>query len=294
MPGTIWEEAGVADTGGVSDEDRRAAWRLGQRLDEQLRRAAYQGRPALGPRGGVWIGQKPDTAARKGSAASSVPASPARSRPAGVAGMLVHDSFQPWKSRLDRLVLAGAHGFEELRFDARCPTGVRGTPPHLDVLAVRPGGLVAVSAKGGSYLVHREKGLVEAYTTLPAMPGLEPWQELAAELARRPDLFHFVDVANLVKLALGLGATFRGFAMKLLYLYFEPPFASINPCFALHRTELARVVAGVEGSAVTLVTQTYAELWDEWEASSEAGWLRNMVAGLRQRYDVTLPPEKGL
>ena len=55
----------------------------------------------------------------------SRPAAPARQLPA-----LTINSFLNWQRCPDRLALAGESGFRELRFEARCPTGIRGTPPN--------------------------------------------------------------------------------------------------------------------------------------------------------------------
>jgi hypothetical protein len=48
---------------------------------------------------------------------------------------LVVNTFGPWRTDSSGLVIAGMTGFDSLRFEVACPTGLRGTPPHLDLLA---------------------------------------------------------------------------------------------------------------------------------------------------------------
>ncbi len=44
---------------------------------------------------------------------------------------LVVNTFGPWRSDPTSLHLGGITGLRSLRFEATCPTGLRGTPPHL-------------------------------------------------------------------------------------------------------------------------------------------------------------------
>jgi hypothetical protein len=49
---------------------------------------------------------------------------------------LTVNSFLRWQDATDQLPLAGWTGFDAVQFEVRCPTGLRGTPPHLDLLAL--------------------------------------------------------------------------------------------------------------------------------------------------------------
>ena len=62
---------------------------------------------------------------------------------------LAATSFLPWAQHFDRLALCGLEDFTEIHFDGRCPTGVRGTPPHIEVLASGPSGVVGVTVQIG-------------------------------------------------------------------------------------------------------------------------------------------------
>ena len=115
--------------------------------------------------------------------------------------------------------LAGVTGFRELRFDARCPTGVRGTPPLLHLIADNEAAIVAVTARYVEYLSTRPRKLASAYDRVRPTPALAPWLRILAQLREDPGRYRYVDAAALLKHAVGLGQTFPGRPVKLAYLW---------------------------------------------------------------------------
>jgi hypothetical protein len=210
----------------------------------------------------------------------------ARLRHPDSGAVLALNSFLNWGRCPELLRLAGVQGFRELRFDARCPTGIRGTPPLLEMVGLHEHGVVAVTARCTEYLARRRSKLAEGYAGLGPLPGLEPWLDLMADLRREPALFRHVDAPALAKHALGVGQTFPDRPAILLYLYLEPGDAGALEPFRTHRAELTRLGAMVDGTTVRLVAQTFNELWSQWQELSEPPWLRGIVARLRSRYDV--------
>ena len=65
---------------------------------------------------------------------------------------LALNSFLPWHGHMAGLRLCGTEGFTDLQFDGRCPTGVRGTPPHVDVIAAGAKGVVGACVRVYDYL----------------------------------------------------------------------------------------------------------------------------------------------
>ena len=55
-------------------------------------------------------------------------------RAAHSSAALAVNTFGPWRENASSLQV-GEIGFKRIRFEVTCPTGLRGTPPHLDVLA---------------------------------------------------------------------------------------------------------------------------------------------------------------
>ncbi len=205
------------------------------------------------------------------------------------AATLAVNSFLLWQRAPDQLPLAGWVGFDAVQFEVRCPTGLRGTPPHLDLLALREGVAVAVTVRCIEYLSRRKSAVAPSYDRLlAATPALGFWQPVLQELRLRPTMYRHVDVGGLVKYALALGRTFPDRKTTLLYLFWEPLNADQFEEFGSHRAELAALEAAVQGGPVAFQAKTFDALWREWAERRQPGWLAGHVARLRARYGVTI------
>ena len=61
---------------------------------------------------------------------------------------LAVNCFAPFRSRIADLAMPMAAGFDDLRFERKCPTGLRGgRAPNLDVVLSGPGGVVGIESK---------------------------------------------------------------------------------------------------------------------------------------------------
>jgi hypothetical protein len=56
-------------------------------------------------------------------------------RAAHSSAALAINTFGPWRIDPPTLQVGGVRGFHGLKFEATCPTGLGGTPPHLDLIA---------------------------------------------------------------------------------------------------------------------------------------------------------------
>ena len=202
---------------------------------------------------------------------------------------LAINSFLPWQSALDQLPLNGVEGFEAIQFEVRCPTGLRGTPPHLDLLALRVDSAVAVIVRCTEYLSRRRSPLAASYDRLLATTlGLAPWLTQLEQLRTAREGPRHVDVGALIKHALALGRTFPDRPSTLLYLFWEPLDAEQFEEFRRHRQELERLVDEVHEARVRFVAQSFAALWQDWGERPSPLWLRAHVERLRARYSVSL------
>ena len=217
----------------------------------------------------------------------------ARLRQPESAAAMALNSFLVWRDRPRDLRLGERSAFTELRFAARCPTGVRGTPPYLDLIAANGEALVTVTARGPDYLAKKPSRLARAYADISLPESMRGWQALLQDLQSEPGRFRHVDAPALVKNAIGIFRTFPGHRATLLYLFWEPEPAEAL-VFRRHRAELQAILQQVGGSAVTLQAQSFAELWRDWERRPDGPWLRAMVAELRERYAVATPPVSAL
>src|ERR687891_2132704 len=166
----------------------------------------------------------------------------ARLRQPHSAAALAINSFLPWQAAPEQLALDRWSGFDAIQLVVRCPTGLRGTPPHHDVLALRDNAAVAVTVRCTEYLSRRRSPVAPSYDRLlAATPGLDPWLRQLEQLRAAPHERQHIDLGALVKHALALGRTFPDRPSTLLYLYWEPLDADRFDEFGVHRQELAEL-----------------------------------------------------
>lgn len=208
------------------------------------------------------------------------------------AAALAVNSFLPWRDATDQLPLAGWIGFDAVQFDVRCPTGLRGTPPHLDLLALRVEVAVAVTVRCIEYLSRRKTGVAPSYDRLlAATPGLGPWREQLARLRDEPRRYRHVDLGALVKFAVALGRTFPERLTALLYLFWEPLDADRFEEFGRHRQELAELQEALKDGRVTFTAISFDTMWRDWAHRDAPAWLAGHVGRLRARYCVSIAGE---
>jgi hypothetical protein len=203
---------------------------------------------------------------------------------------LVVNSFAPFKDRSDELVVMGERGFTALAFEQELNTGLRGTPPTVDVLLRRDREVVAVESKFLEYFQPTQPRFAASYDRLQGEVEACWWQVLAD--ARESGPGH-LDIAQLWKHQAGLnrllkqgGADgWRPEKTTLLYLYWEPENATeLAPCLQ-HRQEVERLASRVQGARVGFRALSYRALWQEWTKEPA---LAPHVAALQRRYTVTV------
>ena len=205
------------------------------------------------------------------------------------AAALAVNSFLRWRGATAQLPLAGWTGFDAVQFEVRCPTGLRGTPPHLDLLALRVEVAVAVTVRCIEYLSRRKTTVAPSYDRLLAgTPGLDPWRQQLDQLRDQPRRYRHVDLGALIKFAVALGRTFPERLTVLLYLFWEPLDADRFEEFGRHRRELAELQEAVQDGRVTLSAQSFGAMWQEWAERGTPDWLADHVKRLRARYCVSI------
>ena len=206
---------------------------------------------------------------------------------------LTINSFLRWQDATDQLPLAGWIGFDAVQFEVRCPTGLRGTPPHLGLLALRGEAAIAVTARCFEYLSRRKTAVAASYDQLLATsPELEPWRRQLERLRAEPQHYRHIDSGALIKFALALARTFPERPTTLIYLYWEPLDADQFEEFGRHRTEASELADAVRDARVTFAAQSFEAMWREWAARDVPSWLAAHVDRLRARYCVRVAPAK--
>jgi hypothetical protein len=202
---------------------------------------------------------------------------------------LVVNTFARWKQALPQLSLAAQTGFQEMRFEVKCPTGLNGTPPHLDVLATHSiDPPVAIESKCLEFLNAHRITFSSQYDGLKGSGSKTPYYDMIRRLRTERAMFQYLDAAQLIKHALGLANIFQGMPVVLLYLHWEPSNWQEFREFAQHRSEIAEFGRYVSGCRIRFMSMSYQELWSEWEKLEEPSWLRAHIKALAERYTVAV------
>lgn len=214
---------------------------------------------------------------------------------------LAVNHFAPFAARL--LPVLGTNRSLSLEgFEVTFPTGLRGTPPHLDALFLSDSARVAVESKCLEYLRGKSvKALEKSATRLKDkyLVGIaddrcrSAWFAELRELAGEPTRYRLLDAAQLIKHALGLLNTPVDQPTTLLYLYWEPLDAGLSPIFAAHREEIALFGDRVKSEELRFEAMSYPELWDQWRADGDP-FLKQHVTALRCRYAIPASAWEGV
>lgn len=203
---------------------------------------------------------------------------------------LAVNCFAPFRSRIADLAMPMAAGFDDLRFERKCPTGLRGgRAPNLDVVLSGPGGVVGIESKLTEHLSAHRAEFSPAYEEQirDARRDQGYFREML-RLRDRPDQYTWLDAAQLIKHAFGLARTFPDRPVTLLYLFWEPANPGAGPEFAAQREEIEEFRARVAGSSPAFEAMSYPELWRFWQDTEPADWLVRHLSDLHARYGVTL------
>lgn len=200
---------------------------------------------------------------------------------------LAVNCFAPFRRRCADLALPAVGPFAELRFEKKCPTGLRGgRAPNLDVLIAGSGGVVGIESKLTEHLTRHRAAFSPAYAEQIQDARREQgyFREML-RLVEAPDSYTWLDAAQLIKHAFGLGHTFANRAVTLFYLYWEPANAEASPELAAHRDEIASFAERVAGSTPAFQAMSYPELWQYWRDSAGIPeWLTSHLDELAARY----------
>lgn len=196
---------------------------------------------------------------------------------------LAVNAFAPWKGNLADLSLCGKEDFTSLSFEHKCPTGLGGTPPNLDVFLESNTCMIGVESKFLEYLTPKKGHFSASYTREKLPKAEDDWWRLIERIEKQPK--QHLDAAQLVKHYLGLrNLTCQGEKERmLLYLFWEPENWIDFTVFHKHREEIADFSSRVEGSCVRFKAQSYPELWAEWENQKANA---EHISLLRSRYQI--------
>lgn len=205
-------------------------------------------------------------------------------RAAHSSSALAVNCFGPFKRYPSDLQMLGARGFERLSFEKKCPTGLHGTPPHLDVFLEGAHRTVAIESKCVEYLSHHPAHFASSYKTFRDSRRDSPWFREMLRLMDDPGIYRWLDAAQLIKHAYGLMRNHPN--ATLLYLYWEPLNAHLAP-FEEHRREIEAFADKVGKGLIPFRAMSYNALWGAWDRNAPA-WLGAHLEDIRARYAVEI------
>ena len=174
-----------------------------------------------------------------------------------------------------------------MAFERKCPSGLDGTPPNLDLVVESSRHVLAIKSKCVEYLTPKTAAFSHAYFDQITDGRRDSgWFCEMVRLRDEPRAYQFLDAAQLIKHAFGLARGFRGRPVTLLYLWWEPINADADPVFGRHRAEIAGFADRVAGSSPDFISMSYGALWREWGDAGPPDWLARHLSDLRARYAV--------
>lgn len=161
------------------------------------------------------------------------PSCPAKMNALYSSSALAVNMFDYWVSQ-DNTAISNAMKLDDaivrIGFEEKFPTGLKGTPPNLDIVLELSGGhVVAIESKFSEWLSSKpasKKPFAPSYfrgnTHMWEKNGLPKTQILAEDVAAGKESFRYLDVAQLLKHSLGLSNRL-GRNFSLHYMYYDWP-----------------------------------------------------------------------
>ena len=179
---------------------------------------------------------------------------------------LAVNTFAPWRSQVLPLLGQNVGSFGSVHFEGPCPTGLQGTPPHLDVLAVGES-VLAIESKCTEWMRPQKAEFSDSYLSLRELHQ-SPWFKHMLELRDAPRRYKHLGAAQLIKHAFGLLTQYPNEEVKLVYLFWEPTNAKQWQECECHRAEVEDFSRIVNGHALRFESLSYPELWEQWQSDS--------------------------
>ena len=188
---------------------------------------------------------------------------------------LVVNFFDYWTDKPKAPLLSAlgidADDIQSLDFEAQFPTGLGGTPPHLDLaITLGSGAVIGIESKFTEYLDRSTQGrgsfrpsYFPTSEGLWAAKGLPACQALAEELRDHQHHFEHLDPWQLLKHALGL-ATSSGPNFSLWYLYYD----CLGPRSDAHKREI-QTFANRVGNETRFKALTYQQVYHRLQDSHQ-------------------------
>ncbi|NLN39782.1 MAG: hypothetical protein GX155_09335 [Smithella sp.] len=198
---------------------------------------------------------------------------------------LVANTFGKWKTEPAQLRFAGYAGFDKLVFEAKCPTGLGGTAPHLDVLLQSDDTVIGIESKFLEPLELTAPIFSDSYSKNRLPLCEDAWWTLLENVRQWPK--SHLDASQLIKHYLGLRNNFPNCKnVMLVYLFWKPLNADKFEEYGSHAKELEKFQHTIRNSnMVQFKAMDYLQLWNDWEKDKN---MTEHTKRLKDRYCVEI------
>ncbi|MFA6413846.1 MAG: hypothetical protein WCW53_14240 [Syntrophales bacterium] len=178
---------------------------------------------------------------------------------------LVANTFGRWKSIPSQFTFADISGFSPPSLEAKCHSGLGGTPPNLDVLLQSSDTVFGIESKFLEPLKLTVPKFAASYSRNRLPLCEDAWWSLLERVRQWPP--SHLDAAQLIKHYLGLRKQFPdGKKVWLVYLYWRPVNVADISEYSRHAEDLEKFQSAIEGAeSIRFMALDYLELWDSWE-----------------------------
>lgn len=197
--------------------------------------------------------------------------------------MLAVNNFGYFKDNIKLLSILGQNDFDSLVFEAKCSTGLQGTPPNLDVLIKSDNTIIGIESKMLETLGEDNPKFADSYFNHNFKNAEKIWIDVMKKY-RNANKMYF-NVAQIIKHYLGLTNCYSDKEIKLLYIFWEPINWNDFKEYREHREEIEEFSDMVSKSKVDFAYMSYSELWNEWSQIPETS---EYVKYLRDRYELSI------
>jgi hypothetical protein len=210
---------------------------------------------------------------------SDVPGSMASLRSSSALAVNVFDAWRGADVAALSSLFAADRYADRIRFEVQYPTGLRGIPPHLDVVIDKPGGIpLAIESKFTEVYSPAHNDFRDSYFEKAGLwDGFDNVRELASAISDGSVQFEYLGAAQLIKHALGLKNACGPMGFRLLYLYYEWP----SEIAEVHGEEVD-LFAEIAQQDLEFAPMSYQELFERLETVDEP--CPGYMAYLKDRY----------
>lgn len=175
---------------------------------------------------------------------------------------LVVNFFGYFKRNHNSLSLFGVTEFNTICFEKKLPTGLKGTPPHLDFFLENETYIIGIESKYLEILTPKEPKFSDSYSNAFLMTIDKDISELVNYYKKNNEKTH-LDTAQLIKHAIGLIKNKVTKQAKLVYVYWEPINFDEYVEYEIHRNELVEFSKRIKKiKSISFESCSYQELYE--------------------------------